>query len=112
LKTLKNADVIYQGKQVVDGDAKEPMTVLAVIKIVLNNTQYENRAQLRRADKLYAKLDEIDGEEFELEDAEFELVFELTSKYKPILAGRAFVDVFDELDRAKEGRKKDENEGE
>ncbi len=100
--SFQNVGLVDSGKPVIDDRTKEPLDFIGVMRIVLDHTQYENRGDLRAADKVYKKLEDLpkETEGFELEDAEGQLLKRHAMAYRPLLVGRIFLPVLDELDRA------------
>lgn len=95
--TLENSE----GKPLKDGASQKDLNAVTLIQAVLNNVKYKSREDQRKADKVYEKLEAVEGGIIELEDAEFELIYQYASEYEPFLNGRMFMPFLDELDRVK-----------
>ncbi len=83
------------------GKEKHIITVVYLIKVLLNNCQYTNRKESRDGDDIYNKIKKYeDAKSIELEDAELNLVIDKANKFEPFLRGRVFSAFFDTLEKA------------
>jgi len=93
-----------KGEVIREAGTDRELNTLTLIMALFNNVKYRSRDEQRRADKIYIKLEELlkinDLQEFELEDAEFELVQSYVREFEPYLTGRTFLPFLDELDKA------------
>jgi hypothetical protein len=102
MKTLTNFTLTTSsGDSLKDAATDEDLNTVRLIQAVFNNVKYDSRAEQRQADKVYEKISSnLTAEQFELEDAEFDLVCKYANSFPPFLEGRKFIPFFEELDRA------------
>lgn len=95
--TLKNTD----GSARVEATTKEVLNSLSLIRLAFNNVRFKNRQDQRLADKIYVKLEATapEVESFEVEDAEFDVIFKYCTAFETYLQGRAFNPFLAELER-------------
>ncbi len=97
MKIVENKKISFKGVPVID-EKQEQYTTLALIKTVLENSQYDFSASLMQALKVVGKIKDEEGK-LNLEDSDYEFIKKWCLVYAPMLQkGLAFGEFFEQLD--------------